>query len=495
MAPLASLLVFAISSGLAAADLSSDLTGAGITALFPGSDGYQSASKAYNLRFEFSPAAVAFPSTPEDVSSIVQAGVANNMKIVPRGGGHSYIANGLGGENGVVVVDMSNMKAINIDSNSETVEIGSGNRLGDVALTLNSAGRALPHGTCPYVGIGGHSAFGGYGFTSRQWGLALDPIFAINAVLANGTIIRASQDSNPDLFWALRGAAPSFAITTSIELNTFAAPSHAIVFQYTWQLDYEAAGKALLAFQDFSLAGPPAVMGSEINLGRGDSRGSVSLTLVGGWYDDESGLEAALEPFLSQMPEPASNKRLGDGTYISTVVELGGSLNTSAAPDVTDTFYAKSLMTTLGDPVSLDAFTAFTKYLSEEGFDSETAWFMQVEQYGGPNSKINEVGMDDTSFFRRDVLFTWQLYASSSNSQPPYPEDGFTFVDGVANSVISNMPEDWDYGAYPNYIDDRLEDWQTLYFGSHYQRLQSIKKDVDPNNVFMFPTSIEEGNY
>jgi len=170
----------------------------------------------------------------------------------------------------------------------------------------------------------------------------------------------------------LRGAAPSFAITTSIELNTFAAPSHAIVFQYTWQLDYEAAGKALLAFQDFSLAGPPAVMGSEINLGRGDSRGSVSLTLVGGWYDDESGLEAALEPFLSQMPEPASNKRLGDGTYISTVVELGGSLNTSAAPDVTDTFYAKSLMTTLGDPVSLDAFTAFTKYLSEEGFDSET---------------------------------------------------------------------------------------------------------------------------
>ena len=85
---------------------------------------------------------------------------------------------------------------------------------------------------------------------------------------------------------------------------------------------------------------------------------------------------------------------------------------------------------------------------------------MQVEQYGGPNSKINEVGMDDTSFFRRDVLFTWQLYASSSNSQPPYPEDGFTFVDGVANSVISNMPEDWDYGAYPNYIDDRLEGCQ-----------------------------------
>jgi FAD/FMN-containing dehydrogenase len=79
------------------------------------------------------------------------------MKVVPRGGGHSYIANGLGGENGTVVVDMSNMKAIKIDSAARTVEIQMGNRLGDVAFALNNAGLALPHGTCPYVGAGGHT--------------------------------------------------------------------------------------------------------------------------------------------------------------------------------------------------------------------------------------------------------------------------------------------------------------------------------------------------
>jgi hypothetical protein len=137
---------------------------------------------------------------------------------------------------------------------------------------------------------------------------------------------------------------------------------------------------------------------------------------------------------------------------------------------------------------------------------------MQIEQYGGPGSAINNVSSSSTAFFRRDVLFTWQLYASSSNKQPPYPADGFTFVDGVAKSVTDNMPVNWDYGAYTNYIDDRLEDCecclnfflpysmliktftfpgQKRYYGSNYKRLQKIKRIVDPNDVFQFPTSIE----
>ncbi|KAF5311543.1 hypothetical protein D9758_018766 [Tetrapyrgos nigripes] len=486
------LLVLALTSGLAVADFRSDLTGT--NTLFPNSDGYASASQAYNRRFSRQPAAIAFPSTPQDVSAIVQAGAANGMKVVARGGGHSYIANGLGGENGTLVIDMSNMKAINIDSSANTVEIQTGNRLGDVATALNSAGRALPHGTCPYVGIGGHSAFGGYGFTSRQWGLALDPIYAIHAVFANGSTVTATDSTNSDLFWALRGAAPSFAITTSIELHTFPVPSHAIGFSYSWELDATAAGQAFLAYQNYSLSGPPSVMGSELNIGPGSSRGSISVSLVGGWYADESsndGLDAALQPFLSQMPEPSSSEKLGNGTYIDSVVQFGGSLDTSAEPDTTDTFYAKSLMTTTGSPVSADAFNAFAKFLSEDGFDSETSWFMQIEQYGGPNSAINSVPSASTAFFRRDVLFTWQLYASSSNSQPPYPEDGFTFIDNVVKSVTDNMPADWDYGAYTNYPDDRLENWQQRYYGSNYDRLQQIKREVDPNNVFEFPQSIE----
>lgn len=87
----------------------------------------------------------------------MKLGVNYNFQVVARSGGHSYIANGLGGKNGSFVVDMSNFNTISVNTSSNVATIGSGNRLGDVALALNNKGRAMPHGTCPYVGIGGHS--------------------------------------------------------------------------------------------------------------------------------------------------------------------------------------------------------------------------------------------------------------------------------------------------------------------------------------------------
>lgn len=77
-----------------------------------------------------------------------------------------------------------------------------GLRLGDVAQGLfNNGERALAHGTCPYVGVGGHTSFGGYGFTSRKYGLAMDQVVEAEIVLANGTIVNASANENADLFW------------------------------------------------------------------------------------------------------------------------------------------------------------------------------------------------------------------------------------------------------------------------------------------------------
>jgi len=177
-----------------------------------------------NLRYTFKPSAVAFPSTPSDVSTILTLATKYNHQAVARSGGHSYIANGLGGKDGVVVVDLRNFNKISVDSKTNLASIGTGNRLGNVALSLNDKGRAMPHGTCPYVGIGGHSGssiflhgsgynlliffwyvrpsgHGGYGFTSRKWGLTLDTIVALDVVLANGTIVTASGTNYPDLFW------------------------------------------------------------------------------------------------------------------------------------------------------------------------------------------------------------------------------------------------------------------------------------------------------
>ncbi|ESK89755.1 glucooligosaccharide oxidase [Moniliophthora roreri MCA 2997] len=479
-------------SGLAFADLTNDLYSASITAIFPNDDRYPAASSAYNQRFEFAPAAITYPDTPEDVSKIVQIGEANNLQVVARSGGHSYIANGLGGKDGALVVDLTNIKSISIESSSQIASIETGNRLGDIAVKLNEQGRALPHGTCPYVGIGGHIAFGGFGFTSRMWGLTLDTIVAVNTVLANGTIVRVTNDNYPDLFFALRGAAPSYGITTSVEVQTFAAPEYSIVFSYTWELDYQTAAQGLIDFQSF-VATPdlPPEFGGELTLTKAETEGNVSIQFIGGWYGSQGALEAVIQPFLEKLPTPKTNDRLGNGSYIDTVSQLGGGLDTSA-PDRTDTFYAKSLMTPEEQPLTLEAAQSFMNYLAHEGFNANLSWFMQVELYGGANSKINSVPVDSTAFARRNSVFTWQLYASSADAKPPYPDEGFTFVDGVADSVVKSMPADWDYGAYANYVEDKLDNWEQLYFGNHYDRLKSIKDSYDPYGVFTFPTSIED---
>lgn len=115
---------------------------------------------------------------------------------------------------------MRNWKELAYDENAQTATIGVGNRLGDIITFLGSKGRALPHGTCADVGWGGHvcefldnkvfctaiidtasTAYGGFGFTARMWGFALDTVISMNLVLANGTLATASETENPDLFW------------------------------------------------------------------------------------------------------------------------------------------------------------------------------------------------------------------------------------------------------------------------------------------------------
>ncbi|TFK45079.1 glucooligosaccharide oxidase [Crucibulum laeve] len=477
---------------IVSADLRSDLTGKGFTVSFPGDSQYSSLSQAFNRRYTFQPAAIALPTTPQHVSAIITASAANNFQVVARSGGHSYIANGLGGENNAVVVDMKNFNSITVDSSSGNAVVGTGNRLGDIALALNNQGRAIPHGTCPYVGIGGHSGYGGYGFTARMWGLTLDNILSINVVLADGSITTASSSTNSDLFWALRGAAGSFGITTSITFKTYPVPTSATILGYNWDLTAADAANALGTFQTFVQGNIPAQFGPEITLSKGSAQGRVVFSLGGGWYGPANGLAAVIAPFLNAMPAPRDSGT-NVGTWINSVASLTGGLplNTASGPDTHDTFYAKSLTTPQASPINDAARRAFMTYLANDGFNANTGWFVQAELYGGSNSAVNAVGADATAYAHRSSMFTFQFYSYSFNSNPPYPATGLTFLDGMVNSLINNSPSGWDYGAYPNYIDDRLQNWQQLYFGSHYARLHDLKNTYDPRGVFTFPTGIQ----
>ncbi|KAJ7472955.1 glucooligosaccharide oxidase [Mycena galericulata] len=468
------------------------LSAHGVSAVYATDKNYSTVSKAYNRRFTISPLAVVFPTSVTQVSAAVAAGAAQNLEVVARSGGHSYIANGLGGNNGSLVVDLSQLKAITVQSPNAIIETG--NRLGDVALTLNNHGRALPHGTCSYVGIGGHSGYGGFGFTSRAWGLTLDTVQSATVVLGNGTVVSASANVNSDLFWGIRGASPSLGIVTSIEVKTFPAPPSATVFEYAWNsLSISAASNAIAAFQTFASSNIPPELGAELVISKGPSSGTVRFGWTGAYYGtgNATALNAILAPYLKSLPAPTSTT-LTPGTYINSVAVLAApdGLNTSAASERPDTFYTKSLMTPEGSPMSAAAIKAFVTYMATQGFASNTDWFVEVELYGGTNSAINVVPLNSTAFAKRDTLFTIQFYASSSNGEPPYPAAGFTFMDGMVASILNNVPAGWNYGAYLNYIDDRLANAATLYYGQHYARLESIKAAVDPRDTFRFPVGV-----
>lgn len=158
--------------------LDSCLSAAGLSPISSSSPDYSSIVIPFNLRLQRFPAAVVFPTSIEAVSEAVKCGKRLGVAVVARGGGHSYVSwlasegspraltlslqasYGLGATNGALMIDLGSLKSIVVDSDG-TAHVQGGALLGDTALALNSRGRAMSHGVCPWVGIGGHAAFGG----------------------------------------------------------------------------------------------------------------------------------------------------------------------------------------------------------------------------------------------------------------------------------------------------------------------------------------------
>lgn len=216
-----------------------------------------------------------------------------------------------------------------------------------------------------------------------------------------------------------------------------------------WQLNITEAVQASNRFEKFLQSDIPPELGLMLFFFSGMPKGSVSFGLTGGWYGNLPDFNATVNPFLAQMPPPDSVIQQ-TGTFIESLQFAGAgtvlNLNTSVAPDTNDTFYAKSIMTPDNQTLSMAAWEALMTYLADEGTETSLVsltmrlidlanlfllsqnWIVEVEVWGGKNSAINSVPQDQTAFVHRGSTFTFQLYASSA--KPPYPEEGFDFVDG-----------------------------------------------------------------
>ncbi|GAA6020913.1 hypothetical protein JCM11491_000064 [Sporobolomyces phaffii] len=480
-------------------NLATCLNNAGIATVTSSSSTYQSDIAAYNQRLQPKPVAVIHPTSPAQIASALKCAASSNTAVSARGGGHSYASFGLGGTDGALVVDLSKFKSISVDSAGKA-SIGAGSRLGDIALALNKKGWALSHGTCPFVGVGGHASFGGFGLAARQWGLMLDSVLSYDVVLANGTIVNGVTKSNyPNLYFALNGAAPSFAIITTYHFQAQHAPPNAVIWSYSYNgIDASEAAQIFSHFQSYGNLTAPANLGMQLTIGTGGS-----VTVSGVWYGPTGELGTILSPLTSALPSGYQSS-IESYSWIDSLQQLAGSqkLNTTGQKNSRDDFYTKSLLTPAVNPITVDVLEKFFTYLWTT--KTNTNWFVQWDVYGGQYSEINSIqSTSESSFAQRGKLLSSQMYASSPTYGQPYYQSGLDFVDGMWNVVVNGMTSTgaWSgtssdkngYGAYINYVDPRLNgaQVQNLYWGNLYSRLQSIKAHYDPKNLLRNPQSIK----
>jgi hypothetical protein len=188
----------------------------------PNAPQFGSAKAVFNTNYNgMTPAAVVAVTSAGDVQKAMTFAAANNLKVAPRGGGHSYV--GASTPNGTMVLDLRQLPGdINYDASSGLVTVTPATSLYAMHQVLAAAGRGIPTGTCPSVGAAGHALGGGLGAHSRHAGLMSDALRSATVVLPTGQAVTASATSQPDLFWALRGGGGgNFGVTTSLTFATF----------------------------------------------------------------------------------------------------------------------------------------------------------------------------------------------------------------------------------------------------------------------------------
>jgi FAD/FMN-containing dehydrogenase len=185
----------------------------------PGSDRWDEARRAFNMRVDQQPVAVVEAADELDVIAAVRYARDHGLRVAGQSTGHN--AGPLGALDDTIIVNVAGFDEISIDTDARRVRVGAGVRWDQVVPQLSELGLAALHGSSPDVGISGYSLGGGMGWLARKHGLQTNSVTAFELVTADGHLVRADAAHEPDLFWALRGGGGNFGVVTSIEFDVY----------------------------------------------------------------------------------------------------------------------------------------------------------------------------------------------------------------------------------------------------------------------------------
>jgi FAD/FMN-containing dehydrogenase len=419
----------------------------------PGGAEYESASRS--VLASGSPAQVLRPMSLGDVRAGVRFAASTGLLLSVRGGGHGFA--GFGTNDGGVVIDLSRLANVEIlDKERHLVRIGGGATWGQVAAGLAPHGLAISSGDTKSVGVGGLTLTGGIGWKVRKYGLALDNVVAAEVVTANGEIVHASAEENPELFWAIRGGGGNFGIVTAFDFVAhpttdvfygkiaFPASEAAAVLQ-GWAGYLRTAPEDLTSVADFAnpfAGGPEAPVEIHVAFDR----------------DDPELAAQAIDPIRRLGPVVGDDVALTP--YADTLVD-------GITPPPGIQFVPRSAF------ADEESVPEVLQILTEAGA-SERSPLISVRSVGGAVSRIPD---DATAYAHRRAEL---MFVTTTAGPEPVVKAARPVLEAIWGRLAPHVT-----GAYANFLASATEeDVAAIYPGKTYQRLAAVKRQYDPGNLF-----------
>jgi FAD/FMN-containing dehydrogenase len=449
------------------AELQQALTGEVIR---PGAESYDEARKIWNGAHDKRPALIVRCADTADVVRAVEFARSEGLLAAVRGGSHSIP--GFSTCDGGIVIDLSPMKSVDVDPDARTARAGGGVTWGEFDAATQAHGLATTGGLISTTGLGGFTTGGGVGWLMRAHGLACDNLLSAEVITADGQVITASADENPDLHWGIRGGGGNFGILTSLEYRLH--PVGPTVAAGPIFYPGDRVGEVLGFYRDFvdkvpdeltllaeALTAPPAPFLPE------EWHGKRLVALIGCYAGEaEAGLEA-MQP-MRELGDPVADL-IGEMPYVEMQA-----LVDALYPRGTRAYMKAGYLSALDD----DAIETVARYHQSAPPAAE----IHIHQFGGAVARVED---DATAYGERQAPYILNVIALAH--QPEGWEDNVEW----AQRLYADMEPSLTGGAYINYLSAEGADRVRAAYGEEkFARLQALKDQYDPTNLFRLNQNI-----